>query len=285
MTGANLCFDLPEIVPDQLLERPEPQSHLVQFYRPREQWLSQNLAQYVLGGLRAGEGIVLVAAGERSRDLVRRLGALGADPQSAQRDGRLVLVDAYEALATLLVDGQPDWERFDSKLGAVLRAARARAGDAGLRAYGEMVGILWEAGQYAAAVRLEQFWNDLQPPIGFNLFCSYPIDVFDPGFQISAVDALLCAHSHLVPVGGGTTLERALSRAMDELLGTSATGLRALMKANFRPSWGRMPRGEAMILWLRNNLPDHADDILLRARRHYTGAQSPDSGRLRSSGQ
>jgi hypothetical protein len=41
------------------------------------------------------------------------------------------------------------------------------------------------------------------------------------------------------------------------------------MKANYRPSWGIVPRGEAVILWLRNNLPDYADEILSRARRYY----------------
>ena len=59
------------------------------------------------------------------------------------------------------------------------------------------------------------------------------------------------------------------SRAMDEILGTRASGLRLLMKANFRPAWAVMPAGEAMVLWLRNNLAAEADKILDCAREHY----------------
>jgi hypothetical protein len=30
-----------------------------------------------------------------------------------------------------------------------------------------------------------------------------------------------------------------------------------------------MPEAETMILWIRNNLSKHADEILQRARRYY----------------
>jgi hypothetical protein len=30
-----------------------------------------------------------------------------------------------------------------------------------------------------------------------------------------------------------------------------------------------MPEAETMILWIRNNLPQHADEILQRARQYY----------------
>jgi hypothetical protein len=45
--------------------------------------------------------------------------------------------------------------------------------------------------------------------------------------------------------------------------------VRLLMKANFRPAWAEVPKAEGIILWIRNNLPDIADDILDRARQHY----------------
>jgi hypothetical protein len=64
-------------------------------------------------------------------------------------------------------------------------------------------------------------------------------------------------------------LERALNRAMDEVLGERVTALRALIRANHRPSWGEVPRSEAIILWLRNNLPGSASQILALARQYY----------------
>jgi hypothetical protein len=64
-------------------------------------------------------------------------------------------------------------------------------------------------------------------------------------------------------------LETALDLAMHEVLGTKVPSLRAIMRANHRPSWGVVPKSEAIILWLRNNLPGSADDILQLARQYY----------------
>jgi hypothetical protein len=103
-----------------------------------------------------------------------------------------------------------------------------------------------------------------------SLFCAYPIDVFGPDFQTEKVDELLCSHTHLLPLELG--LEEALGRAMQEVLGPRLDGLRESMRANHRPAWGKIPAAEALVLWLRNNLPDVADQILARARKYYRRA-------------
>jgi hypothetical protein len=130
-----------------------------------------------------------------------------------------------------------------------------------------MVGLLWRAGQREAAIRLEEYWNRLLESSNISLFCGYPIDVFADEFQAAIIDPVLCNHTHLVPVEGA--LETALHRAMNEVLGVRAEGLRSLMKANHRPSWGEVPRPEATILWLRNNLPGSAREIIQLTRQYY----------------
>jgi hypothetical protein len=130
-----------------------------------------------------------------------------------------------------------------------------------------MVGLLWKAGEYTAAAHLEQLWNELLKQRDVSLFCAYPIDVLSPEFQAGKVDALLCAHTHLLPVDAA--LEAALNRAMDEVLGNRVDDLGHLMQGNHRPSWGAIPKAEALVLWLRNNLPGSADEILRRARQYY----------------
>ena len=189
------------------------------------------------------------------------------------REKRLSVLQAQETLAQFMIHGQPEWRLFENTIEAAIREVRPPAGYVGLRAYGEMVGILWKAAQYSAAIRLEQFWNKLLASKGFNLFCGYPIDIFGEEFHIAAVDALLCAHTHLLPAGRNGDIESAIDRSMDEILGPRAEGLRLLMKANFRPSGAVMPRAEATILWLRNNLRDDADEILARSRQYYQEAQ------------
>lgn len=78
---------------------------------------------------------------------------------------------------------------------------------------------------------------------------------------------MLIRKSIMVPIDDD--LEFALNRAMNEVLGDRVNSLRALIKANHRPSWGEAPRSEAIILWLRNNLPGSAGEIIGLARRYY----------------
>ncbi|MFL5462015.1 MAG: hypothetical protein ACJ8AY_15110, partial [Gemmatimonadales bacterium] len=103
-----------------------------------------------------------------------------------------------------------------------------------------------------------------------SLFCAYPIDVLGPDFQSEKVDQLLCTHTHLVPLNPG--LDEALGQAMQEVLGPRLDELRESMGGNHRPAWGTIPPAEALVLWLRNNLPDSADEILTRAREYYRRA-------------
>ena len=260
---------------DQLLIDGEPEGHVVQLYDADEELLIRNVSTYLSEGLKREDGLVVVASSEHLKHIPRRLEELGADQQTAAREGRLVFLDAELTLNRLMIDGQPDWDRFDATVGSALRGVRARVNGKGIRAHGEMVGILWKAGQRSAAIRLEKFWNKLLKSIPFNLFCAYPIDMFGKDFQIADLDGLLCAHTHLLPGGKEEDVESAVNRAMEEILGPRVERLRPLMKANYRPSWAAIPKAEAMVLWLRNNLPDYAHEILDRARQYYQALQRP----------
>jgi hypothetical protein len=259
---------------ETFLDEPEPPGHAVQFYEADGRLLERNVCRYLLEGLRRGQGQLVVATPARIQAISREFELAGADPAAAQRDGRLTFLDAQETLAMCLEGGQPDWDRFESTLGAAMRNVRARADITGLRAYGEMVALLWNAGKYSAAIRLEKFWNKLLESNSFSMFCAYPIDVFGSEFQIGGLDAILRAHTHFLPAGTNQDLENAVDQSMNEILGRRAEGLRSLIKASSQPSWAAIPRAEATILWLRNSLSDEAEEILARARLRYRASQS-----------
>src|SRR5581483_7686374 len=61
---------------------------------------------------------------------------------------------------------------FDEVVGGVVRRAARRGG--GVRAYGEMVALLWGAGDVLGAIELERLWNDLAREQEFALLCAYP---------------------------------------------------------------------------------------------------------------
>jgi hypothetical protein len=255
---------------DTLLRRPRPQSHMVLFYGTDDKLLAHNAGRYLFEGLKVGDGLLVIGVPEHNCAIAHELNRLGADVDASVREGRICFLDAEEMLGEFMVGGQPYWGHFEMAVGGSIREIRTRVGHGGLRAYGEMVGVLWNAGQHSAAIRLEQFWNKLLSRCSASLFCGYPIDIFAKEFQIGAVDALLCAHTHLIPAGSNGDLEAAVNRAMDSVLGAEAHAIRSTVDA--KPAWAGMPKAEATMLWVRENLPGCADDILARAREFYQPA-------------
>lgn len=251
----------------ELLDRLEPEEHVVQLYGTDDRLLTLNVGRYLSEGLKRGDGLLVIATAEHRGSFVR---FLNGEPNYSRAvlEGRLVFLDAEATLMRFLVNGAPDPALFNSVVGDALRSVQARSGHTGVRAYGEMVGLLWKEERYDAASKLEELWNGLLKTNEVSLFCAYPIDVFSPEFQVAKLDALLCAHTHLLPADGA--LEQALNKAMDEVLGARVDGLRHLIQANYRPSWAVIPRAEALVLWLRNNLPGSANQIIDRARQYYS---------------
>lgn len=96
---------------------------------------------------------------------------------------RLCEFDASETLAGFYSDGHIDETRFGSIVGEVLHRAARSAGHGPLCVYGEMVAVLWEAGDVAAAIDLERAWNDLGPSPSFRLLCGYPSYLMGPELE------------------------------------------------------------------------------------------------------
>jgi len=240
--------------------------HLVLMYGCDAPALAGRVGDYLAEGLGRGETAIVIAVRAHGDAFVEQLRTLHAEPQAAITAKRLVILDADELLSRFMVDGQPDWILFEQTIGTVLTAARASS-PAGLRAYGEMVGVLWEAGRFTAAIRVEEFWNTLLAMhSGVKLFCAYPVDVCGDAFTTAGVGAVLRTHTRLLPFG--PSLEAALEQAMIDVLGTPASSLQGTVDRESHPAWAAMPRAESMILWVRDNLPAHADAILARAREY-----------------
>jgi hypothetical protein len=260
-----------------VLNRTETHGHFVQFYKADEPLLNRNVGNFLWDGLLRGDGLLVIATPQRRESLSSHLSRLGADVALARKEGQLAMLDAREVLARFMDNGQPDWGRFQDTIGEALHLAAPRGSNAGISAYGEMVGVLWEAGETEAAILLEDCWNKLLHRGGITLFCGYPIDVFANDFESGRLHDVLCAHSQVMSTGPNGDLRDALHQAMDECLGARAGEVRVSMKAGI-PSLGlALPEAESAILWLRNNVPDEAEGILAAARNHYEASHAPAS--------
>jgi hypothetical protein len=256
---------------ERLLEQPISGGHFVQLYQADESSLSKNVGHYIWEGLRRGDGVLLITTSDHHELFAGQLERMGADLPALQASRQLTFLDAEATMAQFMVGGQPDWERFESVIRAAIRNIRPAEGAEGLRAYGEMVGVLWKARQFAAAIRLEQLWNKLLEQHAFSLYCAYAIDVFGKDFGAANLNGVLCTHTHLVPAQPDGALEAALNLAIEDVLGQNASELRTQIKSNHHRGWAVMPAAEAMILSLRENMPEKADQVIQRARRHYRG--------------
>jgi hypothetical protein len=228
--------------------------------------LIREVGDFLARGLESGETTMAIATPERRAALFALL-ARRIDAERSIEDGTLQFLDAGQTLDQIVVRGYPDAQRFDEVIGTRLRAAQASG--TGIRAYGEMVGVLWKAGRFPAAIRLEQLWNGLRRQVSFSLYCSYPIDVFGSGFDSVAADALLRAHTQFLPAETGGSLECAVTRAAEELLGSRLAAFERHLHAQSASKVGTLPAGESMILWLKTSCADRGDEILERARKYY----------------
>jgi hypothetical protein len=181
----------------ELLDRAEPEEHVVQLYGREDQVLTRNVARFLGEGLRRGDGLVVIATPEHTGAILRHLQTAHPDAAVALQDGRLVLLDAQQTLDHFMVDGRPDQERFRHVIGGVLGDVGGRAASGKIRAFGEMVGLLWIDGQESAAIHLEQYWNDILVGSSASLFCAYPIDIFNTAAGVPGLDAVLRAHTHM----------------------------------------------------------------------------------------
>lgn len=172
--------------------------HGVEFYAYDAQIIDR-VARFIGPALEAADDVAIVIATDRHRgELDGALAARGIDVRAAAREQRYIALDAAGTLARFLVDGQPDAERFVEIMGGAISTAGA-SGRAHVRAYGEMVALLWLAGRPEAAIALEQMWNDLARSHSFSLLCGYPVGAFKPT-QAEQIAELGRTHTQVAPI-------------------------------------------------------------------------------------
>jgi MEDS: MEthanogen/methylotroph, DcmR Sensory domain len=195
----------------ELLTGARPGEHVVQLYGRDDQLLTRNVSRYLAEGLRRGDGLITIATPEHTSAIARQLeDAAPRLATEATAAGRLVCLDARETLDRLLVGGRPDEGRFRALIGDGLARVRARSATGSVRAFGEMVSLLWDEGRFEDAQRLEGLWNTTLAECGSSLFCAYRIDLLDA--DAAELHPIVSSHDHVF-AGSGTLLSSGRSRA------------------------------------------------------------------------
>ena len=170
--------------------------HSVQIYGDDRSFMDA-LEGYVSSGLSKREGVIVLATASHLHELEKRLRAKWLDVDRARWEDRYIALQAQETLSLFVEGGVVDEQRFTEIVTRLLARARGGAGR-NVRAFGEMVALLWAQGQCAAAIELEVLWSKLQSVEQFPLFCAYPRTGFGTNASAS-IQSVCAAHSRIIP--------------------------------------------------------------------------------------
>jgi hypothetical protein len=169
--------------------------HAVQFYGNDES-LFTTVGGFLSEGLVGGHPSIVIATGAHRSAIADQLAARLIDIEAAKASGDLVLLDAEETLAAFMDDGMPNPGKFEHHVGGLIRDTLGGRKTTIVRAYGEMVDVLWKQGREDAAIRLEILWNKLATTYGFALLCGYSMGNFYK--QAERFQEVCSQHTHVL---------------------------------------------------------------------------------------
>jgi anti-sigma regulatory factor (Ser/Thr protein kinase) len=169
--------------------------HVVGFY-DSDGDLVAAVAAFLADGLTDQGAAIVVATAAHRVALERALAAKGLATDILARVGRYQSFDAGETLAAFMHEGRPDPKAFRATIGRLIRDA-ARDG-VPVRIFGEMVALLWDEGNVAAAVDLESLWNDLAAEHRFTLYCAYPSKTLSAPNDLAAIKQVCDHHARVM---------------------------------------------------------------------------------------
>lgn len=236
--------------------------HIVQVYQDRG-FLASAVAEYIGTGLQKGDAAIIIATAEHAQAFKAALQEFGVDVEGVTARRQLLLLDAQATLDRFMRKGVPEWTAFHGIVGGAI--AEVRLQYPVVRAYGEMVDILWQGGERDAAIRLEEFWNQLAKLQTFSLFCAYYLDNLDDRAYGGPLECVCKVHSHVIPAQDYRRFDDTVTRATEKVLDPVLMRMLLSMSSVEKPP-AQMPLGQAMLLWMQANMPATARKVLSELR-------------------
>jgi hypothetical protein len=171
--------------------------HAVQFYGNDEDSLFTTVAGFLSQGLIEEQPAIVIATPLHAAAILKHLKGRLIDVEKAQQLGDLVVLDAEKTLARFMIGDKPDAALFERSVGRLIAGLlKGRPSRALIRAYGEMVDVLWKEGREEAALQLELLWNRLAGRYGFALLCGYAMGNFYK--QTDRIEEVCRHHTHVI---------------------------------------------------------------------------------------
>ena len=236
--------------------------HIVQFYES-DPALIGGVASFLVEGMADGEPGVVIATHAHREALAAALAVHGVDVAGATAAGRLRMLDASEILCAFMDGAAPDRRRFRDLIGQTIREMEALSRTGRVRAFGEMVDVLWRAGNPKGAIQLEELWGELQIDRRFALYCAYHLG---EGIDQEGLRRICGVHDHVIPAGGGPAPAgqqdgAAAPRPAAELAAlTAEIARRKEVERTLRDSLRELRRAERDVRASKEDLADFLDN-------------------------
>jgi len=190
---------VPELQVFTPMAKPAPiydHNHAVQFYGDDES-LCTTVAGFLGQGFVDGNPGIVIATSEHRDTILAYLRGRLIDVEKALQVGSLIVLDAQKTLDLFMDGDEPDEVLFENSIGKLISTVLdGRDEPILVRAYGEMVDLLWKQGRSEGAIRLEILWNQLAQRYGFALLCGYSMGNFDR--ETKGFEDICREHTHVI---------------------------------------------------------------------------------------
>ena len=250
-----------------LLANPGPNGHIVQLYQDAD-FYGEAISHFAAEGFVRGESVIIVATAPNWANISGRLIRKGFVPAELFRQGQLVLLDAEETLPKFLVADMPDAKTFKDLAGATIEQARAGGQFPRVRWWGEMVNLLYVAGNQRGSTRLEELFDDVAHEQSVAIFCSFLMDKYDPTIYDRAFGDVCRTHAHVIPAEDYALHRTIVDRAIADVIGPIEGPLLASLISWARDRACGMPASQSTLLWVRDAVPSKFEEVLAYARKY-----------------
>jgi hypothetical protein len=168
--------------------------HVVQVYE-NDETLINSLTKFVTGGIKMGDPSIIIATESHLHDLKNSIKNQGYDLESLQHLNLFIALKASEVLSKFMINDWPDDLLFEKTVSEIIN--KATNDNHKIRAFGEMVSILWDEELHGATIYLEHLWNKFCSQHPMSLLCAYPKKAFQKD-NASSLQHICKSHSKII---------------------------------------------------------------------------------------
>ncbi|HEY1976882.1 MAG TPA: MEDS domain-containing protein [Candidatus Baltobacteraceae bacterium] len=250
----------------RLLAEPGLDGHIVQLYQDSD-FYGEAISHFAAEGLVRGESVILVATEPNWQSISARLRNKGFDVPDLFDRGQLTFLNANDTLPLFMRGSMPDGNIFKPLAHETIQRARRGGTYSGVRWWGEMVNVLYVEGNGEGSNRLEQFFDDVAHEATIPIFCSFFMDRYSPAIYEQAFANVCATHGHVIPAQDYVSHRQAVNKAITEVVGPIEGELLRSM-ASWKRNAAGMPSSQQALLWVKEAVPAHFQDVLERAKAY-----------------